>query len=122
MSVWRMSATTPTMVVSYLMSVASAFVDLLADGVLRIAIELLRERHIDDRDFGLIFGIGNREFPAGEDGLVQRGEVAGRDARLFEVHVLFFGGLVSLHRVVRSIRIAGEFRIGGSRDTLHAGN
>ncbi len=55
--------------------------------------ESFREGQIHDCDLGLALGVGGGEFPARENGLMQRGEVSGRDARLLEVHVLVFAGL-----------------------------
>ncbi len=102
--------------------VACAFHQLAADGILRRAEEALGEGEIDDGDFGLALGIGGCEFAARKKRLMERGEVAGRDARLLEVHALVFGRLVSLDGEIRSLGVAGQFGIvvGGDRDD--AGN
>ena len=39
---------------------------------------------------GWPFGVGGSEFAAGQKRLMNRSEVARRDARLLEVHILFF--------------------------------
>src|SRR5579863_8553685 len=50
------------------------------------------------------------------------GEVARGDARLLEVHVLIFGWLVSLNRVVSSFGVTHQFRIVIGSDRNDTGN
>ena len=80
--------------------ITRAFHQMAAHGILGRTEETLCEGEIDDGNVWLALGISGREFASHEKRLMDGGEVAGRDARLLEIHPLIFCRLVSLHRVV----------------------